>query len=412
MACTSDAQWAHLVDIDATPGLELVCATRNGTYPKVNAFDDGEVVDVTANFPQYARIADSISLDYDRDLRPDLLLVRGGERPSDAYQPSPERFEVQFITAGNKAKSVKFKSDGVLTVSASLRAGSDPQGNPAYIDIGSTSWSPTTLTFDLSKDDPINAGIGSGSPGFNMGYLAASGEWQIVQGTSAYSYSYVQVTSTAPITDLTFTGASASDKGSKPYLIRNTPTGFVTITNPGFATTLRCQSAVAGDFDNDMDEDVFFACTGGAHNLPDRLYLNNGAGKFTEAPNAGGAAGITGAAVSEQAGTSDSVVTADYDLDGFLDLLVVNGLNMRPIYIGGPKQLFHNLGNANHWMEFDLVGTTSNRDGIGARVYATTAGITQYREQNGGYHRWSQNFMRVHFGLAREHRGRHQGGVA
>ena len=153
MACTSDAQWAHLVDIDATPGLELVCATRNGTYPKVNAFEDGEVVDVTANFPQNARIADSISLDYDRDLRSDLLLVRGGERPSDAFQPSPERFEVQFITAGNKAKSVKFKSDGVLTVSASLRAGSDPQGNPAYIDIGSTSWSPTTLTFDLSKDD-------------------------------------------------------------------------------------------------------------------------------------------------------------------------------------------------------------------------------------------------------------------
>ena len=244
-----------------------------------------------------------------------------------------------------------------------------------------------------------NAGIGSGSPGFNMGYLA-SGEWQIVQGNSAYSYSYVQVTSTAPITDLTFTGASASDKGSKPFLIRNTSTGFVTIANPGFAATLRCQSAVAGDFDNDMDEDVFFACTGGAHNIPDRLYLNNGAGKFTEAPNAGGAAGITGAAVSEQAGTSDSVVTADYDLDGFLDLLVVNGLNMRPIYIGGPKQLFHNLGNDNHWMEFDLVGTTSNRDGIGARVYATTAGITQYREQNGGYHRWSQNFMRVHFGLA------------
>jgi len=79
---------------------------------------------------------------------------------------------------------------------------------------------------------------------------------------------------------------------------------------------------------------------------------------------------------------------------------VTNGLNMRPLFIGGPKQLFHNRGNSNNWMEFDLVGTTDNRDGIGSRVYVTAGGVTQYREQNGGYHRWSQNFMRVHVGLA------------
>jgi hypothetical protein len=29
----------------------------------------------------------------------------------------------------------------------------------------------------------------------------------------------------------------------------------------------------------------------------------------------------------------------------------------------------------------------------------TSGGVTQYREQNGGYHRWSQNFSRVHVGL-------------
>jgi hypothetical protein len=104
--------------------------------------------------------------------------------------------------------------------------------------------------------------------------------------------------------------------------------------------------------------------------------------------------------VADHAGTSDSVAVADYDLDGFLDLLVANGLNMRPVYIGGHKQLFHNLGNGNTWIEFDLVGTTSNRDGIGAKLYVTAGGVTQYREQNGGFHRWSQNFMRVHAGLA------------
>ena len=134
---------------------------------------------------------------------------------------------------------------------------------------------------------------------------------------------------------------------------------------------MRCQSVVSGDFDNDMHEDIFVACTGGAHNLPNRLFRNNGNGTFTEIADGGGAAGLIGAAVAEHAGTSESVVVADYDLDGFLDLLVTNGDNMRPLNRGGPKQLFHNLGNANYWIEFDLVGTTSNRDGIGSKVYVT-----------------------------------------
>ncbi len=184
--------------------------------------------------------------------------------------------------------------------------------------------------------------------------------------------------------------------------------------NAGFNSQARCQSVVSGDFDNDMHEDLFLACTGGSHNMANRLFRNNGNGTFTEIANAGGAAGHIGAAVAEHAGTHESVVVADYDLDGFLDLLVTNGDNMRPLYLGGPKELFHNRGgNGNNWVEFDLVGTTSNRDAIGSKVYVTAGGVTQYREQNGGYHKWSQNFMRVHVGLADQHGGRyHHGGVA
>jgi hypothetical protein len=42
---------------------------------------------------------------------------------------------------------------------------------------------------------------------------------------------------------------------------------------------------------------------------------------------------------------------------------------------------------------------TSNRDAVGARVWVTAGGVRQYREQNGGYHRWSQNHSRIHVGL-------------
>jgi uncharacterized protein YijF (DUF1287 family) len=37
---------------------------------------------------------------------------------------------------------------------------------------------------------------------------------------------------------------------------------------------------------------------------------------------------------------------------------------------------------------------------VGAKVLVTAGGVTQYREQNGGYHRWSQNYSRIHVGLA------------
>ena len=62
--------------------------------------------------------------------------------------------------------------------------------------------------------------------------------------------------------------------------------------------------------------------------------------------------------------------------------------------------MFHNRGNTKNWIELDLVGTRSNRDGVGSIIHVTSGGVTQYREQNGGYHRWSQNFSRVHVGLA------------
>ena len=96
-------------------------------------------------------------------------------------------------------------------------------------------------------------------------------------------------------------------------------------------------------------------------------------------------------------------MTSDYDVDGFMDLFVTNGLHLYPeppnYTSGGPDKLFRNLGNANHWAEFDLRGTVSNRDGIGATVIVTAGGKTQRREANGGYKRWAQNDRRLHFGL-------------
>src|SRR5690606_41592936 len=67
---------------------------------------------------------------------------------------------------------------------------------------------------------------------------------------------------------------------------------------------------------------------------------------------------------------------------------------------GGPRELFHNRTVAGNWIQIDLVGTATARDALGTKVWVDAGGLRQYREQNGGFHRWSQNEKRLHFGLA------------
>jgi hypothetical protein len=164
-------------------------------------------------------------------------------------------------------------------------------------------------------------------------------------------------------------------------LLRRTAQGFVDVSAAaGLATPTACDSVAAGDLDDDMDVDVFLVCNRGAADEPDILLENLGNGSFARVPLAGGAEG------SDRRG--DSVAIADYDGDGFLDLFVMNGAGNPYFNIDGPDQLFHNRGNANHWLEIDLEGVVSNRDGVGARVLVAAGGKTQVREQNGGIHRY------------------------
>jgi hypothetical protein len=89
---------------------------------------------------------------------------------------------------------------------------------------------------------------------------------------------------------------------------------------------------------------------------PSHLFRNLGGGKFQE--------------VTAQMGQSFAAprvargaAYADIDNDGFLDVLVTTN--------AGPAFLFHNEGGSNHSLRLKLVGTKSNRDGIGAVVNVT-----------------------------------------
>ena len=92
---------------------------------------------------------------------------------------------------------------------------------------------------------------------------------------------------------------------------------------------------------------------------------------------------------------SRGVAAGDFDNDGDVDLLVSNN--------GGVPQLLRNDGgNTNHWLEILLIGTKSNRDGVGARVKLIAGDLVQYDQRKGGGSYQSAPDPRLHFGLGRQ----------
>ena len=110
------------------------------------------------------------------------------------------------------------------------------------------------------------------------------------------------------------------------------------------------------DVDNDGDLDVIVGTWGS----PALVYLNDGAGQL-ERTTLGDLGDIDSFA--------SSIAAADYDGDGDLDVVIGHWPD-RP----GPEQenlLLRNDGPTGNWLAVDLVGVTSNRSAIGARVEVT-----------------------------------------
>ena len=121
-------------------------------------------------------------------------------------------------------------------------------------------------------------------------------------------------------------------------------------------------------------------------NVTDKLYKNTGEGVFTEVSLQ---EGIYGSDAKEGA------AFADYNNDGFIDVIVVSS----HLEEKSSHRLYQNQGNSNNWLTVQLVGTKSNRDGIGARITITTGEKYQIREIINGSSFLSQNSLWQTFGL-------------
>ena len=149
------------------------------------------------------------------------------------------------------------------------------------------------------------------------------------------------------------------------------------------------------DYDNDGWPDIFVA-DGHIENEiervqkrvsyaePPHLFRNLGGGKFTEVT---AQMGKTFAAPKVARATA----YADIDNDGFLDVLLTTN--------AGPAYLFHNEGGTNHSLRIKLVGSKSNRDGIGAVVRVSSGSDKQWKMLRSGSSYLSQSELVLTFGL-------------
>ncbi len=98
------------------------------------------------------------------------------------------------------------------------------------------------------------------------------------------------------------------------------------------------------------------------------------------------------------------MATADFDNDGDLDIVVNNNPgDTGRAELARATLLRNNVGVTRNWLAVELVGTKSNRDGVGAEVTVEAGGEKQLRLVGAGNGFASQQSARLYFGLgARE----------
>ena len=150
------------------------------------------------------------------------------------------------------------------------------------------------------------------------------------------------------------------------------------------------------DYDNDGHLDLF--CANGhpqdvieilmdheTYAQRDQMFQSNGDGTYTDVSETAGAY-FTETLVGRAA------ATADYDNDGDTDIVIMNS-NQRAVL------LRNDGGNQRNWLGIKLIGSRSNRDGIGAKITVSTRDMTQIREVKSGSSYASGSDTRLLFGL-------------
>lgn len=150
------------------------------------------------------------------------------------------------------------------------------------------------------------------------------------------------------------------------------------------------------DADNDGDQDLVIAnghtdpnvsrwAYTTAWKVANTMLINDGKGHFKDVSKSCG----TG---FEPVESSRGVVTEDFDLDGDVDMIFLNAL-------ARPTVIRNDAKPTQRWLQVDLRGKVSIRDGTGARVTVEVGGKRIVKEVHSGRGYQSSFGQRLHFGL-------------
>ena len=345
--------------------------------------------------------------DYDRDGALDFIVVRHiDESNPDAFTKRLYYFDVRPLALFHN------DGDGTFTeVTRLLGATSSPSRTQgAYGNVWGAGFQPAWVDFDNDEDLDLYIINDFGE------YIHPNVLWRNDGPDGGEEWLFTDISESSGAGTAMFgMGLAVADYNSDGYLdmfVTNIGNNVLLTTKNG--STFRDVAAVAGvdygefrrqqrvswgtvflDYDNDGYEDLYV--TSGyldtddinRRQQPNLLFRNNGSGAFDD---------VTAISGAGDWGTGRGVAYADFNVDGCLDLYVVNLGHSASA--GEPARLFQNrCAWGNNWLIVKTVGSASNRDGIGARVTIIAGGRTQIREVAAGASYSSQNMLPVHFGL-------------
>ena len=345
--------------------------------------------------------------DYDNDGALDFIVVRHlDESNPDAFTKRLYYFDVRPLALFHN------DGDGTFTEVTHLLGGtSSPSRTPgAYGNVWGAGFQPAWVDFDNDGDLDLYIVNDFGE------YIHPNVLWRNDGPDEDGKWLFTDVSEQSKAGTAMFgMGLAVSDYNSDGYLdmfVTNIGNNVLLTTSDGstfsdvavdagvaFGEFRRQQRVSWGtvffDYDNDGYEDLYVASGYldtddiNRREQPNLLFRNNGSGAFDDVSAISGAADW---------GTGRGVVYADFNGNGCLDLYVAN--LGRSASEGEPARLFQNRCDWSHnWLIVKTVGTTSNRDGVGARITLIADGRTQVREITAGASNSSQNMLPAHFGL-------------
>ncbi len=180
--------------------------------------------------------------------------------------------------------------------------------------------------------------------------------------------------------DSTFTDATySSGIGNKAMLLSGVAAKFIDYDNDGWPDIVQANGA--------MVDNVNLYHSLVTYKEPLLMFHNTGNGHFEKVSDALGAD-------FNRPVAGRGLATADLFNDGKMGIVV----NCR----GESPELLRNDGdNQNHWLEVFLLGTKSNRDGIGSVLKLTAGDLVRVDQAKGGTSYMSASDPRIHFGLGK-----------